>query len=286
MFTPFAFVKEGVAPFEFLLDVQSAFAAYSCTRKLNSSYTGSAFRVKRSSDNTEQDIGFVDNLIDTSDLTSFVGAGNGTMVTWYDQSGAGAHLTGSNATGSDLPYVVTSGSLVTLGGKLAVSTNGLNNGQYLQRTTAFTSATVVEVMSTTTIVSRPNEVGLSWSNPDNGYAYGTYTNTDGSVAVVNSGGGRLGNQSVTFNTQYLTNIFYNVNGGSNASFLWNNGTQTDFTLATGDFTTTSFNKINLGRFPADFHYENAKFNEWVMFADATSNRTALRNNINNFYSIY
>jgi len=41
--------------------------AYSL-RKLRSAYTGSAIRVRRSSDSTEQDIGFVNNELDTVSL--------------------------------------------------------------------------------------------------------------------------------------------------------------------------------------------------------------------------
>ena len=72
-----------------LLDLYGAnvLAAYS-VRKLSSSYTGDAIRVRRSSDNSEQDIGFdVNGDLDTSALTTFVGANNGYVVKWYDQSG-------------------------------------------------------------------------------------------------------------------------------------------------------------------------------------------------------
>jgi hypothetical protein len=45
--------------------------AYS-TRKLKSNYGGSSIRVRRSDDNTELDIGFVNNELDTSSLAEFV----------------------------------------------------------------------------------------------------------------------------------------------------------------------------------------------------------------------
>jgi hypothetical protein len=45
-------------------------------RKLSSTYGGSAIRVRRNSDNTEQDIGFVSNQLDTTALQSFVGSTN------------------------------------------------------------------------------------------------------------------------------------------------------------------------------------------------------------------
>ena len=56
-------------------------------RRLTCSYDGPCMRVRRSSDNTEKDIQFVNGLLDTSDLLSFVGANDGLVSIWYDQSG-------------------------------------------------------------------------------------------------------------------------------------------------------------------------------------------------------
>lgn len=77
-----------------LLDLYpSASVAYSL-RKLSSTYTGNAIRVRRASDNTEQNIGFdaLGNL-DTTALTSFCSGTNGFVTTWYDQSGNGSNVT-------------------------------------------------------------------------------------------------------------------------------------------------------------------------------------------------
>jgi len=52
-----------------LLDTySSAIVAYSL-RKLRTAYSGAAIRVRRSSDNTETDIGFVNNALDTASLS-------------------------------------------------------------------------------------------------------------------------------------------------------------------------------------------------------------------------
>lgn len=73
--------------------IPDARAAYS-TRKLRSAYTGSALRVRRSSDNAEQDIGFTSaGLLDSTALSSFIGGGSGFIVTWYDQSGSSRDAT-------------------------------------------------------------------------------------------------------------------------------------------------------------------------------------------------
>lgn len=66
----------------------SVYAVFAMRRMLTS-YTGAIIRVRRSSDNTEQDIGYgADNLLDGTALAAFVGAGTGVISTWYDQKGS------------------------------------------------------------------------------------------------------------------------------------------------------------------------------------------------------
>jgi hypothetical protein len=100
---------------QYFLDIYTgATQAYS-VRKLRSGYTGAAFRVRRSSDNAELDIGFVGENMDTATLLTFCGAGDGRIVKIYDQSGNGLD-TGTLAA-VDQSYVVSAGSLLTSGGK-------------------------------------------------------------------------------------------------------------------------------------------------------------------------
>lgn len=67
-------------------DAPNAIAAFSF-RKLRAAYAGSAVRLRRSSDSTEQDIGFSGDDFDSASAAAFVGAGSGFVTTWYDQSG-------------------------------------------------------------------------------------------------------------------------------------------------------------------------------------------------------
>lgn len=84
------------------------YSAYS-VRQLYSTYAGSAFRVRRSSDNTEQDIGFLTNgTLNITALTTFCSGTNGFVTTWYDQTGNLRHLT--QATTASQPQVVSSGA--------------------------------------------------------------------------------------------------------------------------------------------------------------------------------
>lgn len=66
-----------------------------------------AIRVRRSSDNTEQDIGFSGDSLDVSALLAFVGAGSGYVTTIYDQTGGGKHFT--QATTVSQPRIVNAG---------------------------------------------------------------------------------------------------------------------------------------------------------------------------------
>jgi hypothetical protein len=98
---------EEAPQFTGLLDTYSgAEAAYSL-RLLRSAYTGSAIRVRRASDNTEQDIGFDANGdFNTSALTTFCSGTNGFVKTWYDQSGNGYDVT--QTTTANQPQIFSS----------------------------------------------------------------------------------------------------------------------------------------------------------------------------------
>lgn len=82
-------------------------SAYSL-RKLDKNYAGYAIKVRRSTDNEELDIGFVDGNLDESAISLFKGIGDAFVVTMYDQSGNDRHL--QQATAARQPIIVT-GSL-------------------------------------------------------------------------------------------------------------------------------------------------------------------------------
>ena len=98
----------------FVLDDYPAHVACSL-QKLRSAYEGSAIRVRRSSDNAEQDIGFTGDDIDSSSLLTFVGAGDGFVTIAYDQVGSSNF---TQTTAARQPKVVSSGVMIT-------DTNGL-----------------------------------------------------------------------------------------------------------------------------------------------------------------
>lgn len=77
------------------LDAKAPTAAYSL-RRVRSAYSGAAVKVRRSSDNAEQD--FTPAEISSGQLANWIGSGNdGFVTTWYDQSGNGLNVTQSTA---------------------------------------------------------------------------------------------------------------------------------------------------------------------------------------------
>jgi hypothetical protein len=105
--------------FSYLLDQITGspgyFGAYSL-RKLRSAYTGYVIKIRRASDNTELDIGFVNNVVDTASIASFCSGTTGYVKTWYDQS-PGGYYNFTQTSNSQQPYIYQSGAVTTLDGK-------------------------------------------------------------------------------------------------------------------------------------------------------------------------
>lgn len=72
-------------------------AVYSLRRLLTNYNINKAINLRRSSDNTNQDIGFVGQDFDVATATTFLNGSNGFITTWYDQSGNGYNATQSTA---------------------------------------------------------------------------------------------------------------------------------------------------------------------------------------------
>lgn len=95
--------------------------AASIYRRLTVAYTGSLIRVREAGGDTELDIGYLsDGTLDTAAIASHCGANNGFLVTAYDQSGLGNHLT--NATAAEQPKIYDSGTGQLSSGGIPVAT--------------------------------------------------------------------------------------------------------------------------------------------------------------------
>jgi hypothetical protein len=106
----------------YLLDQYIGAAAAYSLRKLSKDTTN-VVRVRRSSDNAEQD--FTDTEITDGTLVSWVGGGDGFVKTWYDQSGNANNAT--QGTEANQPKIVSSGSVITVNGYQVIQYDGSND---------------------------------------------------------------------------------------------------------------------------------------------------------------
>jgi len=276
----------------------NAAAAYS-VRKLRSAYTGSAIRVRRSSDNTEQDIGFtaLGNL-DTSSLLSFVGTGgtdNGFVTTWYDQSGNARNATQSTA--ANQPQIVSSGSVILDNTKPTIFWNG---GQRLSLASDtmtngigyFSSFSVSKLNDNTS--STPRWLSL--------ISTGTSTTASrilfgkNGLNLIVAGGRRLDTDSfigATSSTTYTLNRVLNSNIlnyiSSKLDIYINSSSVASSTTfhSGGNVSATNAQTQQIGSDGSGGQNWLGNMQEMIFYtSDQSSNRTAIETNINNFYSIY
>lgn len=113
-------------PFRFGTSATST-TAYSTRRRI-AGYVGPCVRVRRSSDNTEQDIGFSVDWLDESAIAAFCGASVGHVVTWYDQAGS-ANLT--QVTTGAQPRIYDGSAVYKIGTRPAINFDRAGTDQYL-----------------------------------------------------------------------------------------------------------------------------------------------------------
>jgi len=196
---PLGFWGESSAPYQYLAPADYPTYGWSFwKRKLG--YTGACIRVRRNSDDTQQDIGFgADNYLDTVALLAFVGpTGNGFLITFYDQFG-GINLTNVYVGNQGfMPAVVSAGALITfLDGSTCIQF-GQGSGQgYTQ---IFGGTGVNMVPSDTSTILWSEEAGSSIDqapigNSDNNliFARRAIGVQDGTVTLVSWGNNSLGN---------------------------------------------------------------------------------------------
>jgi hypothetical protein len=156
------------APFDTAVGVVAAFS----TRKLLSAYAGSALRVRRTSDNTEQDIGFDGNgNLDQTALTTFVGANSGYVTIWYDQSGSARNI--SQATTTLQLRIVNAGTVETINGRASPRSPAGGEWYYRANGSVFLAGTTMDVYQIASsaataygrLLSMSSSNGNDWNNP-------------------------------------------------------------------------------------------------------------------------
>lgn len=257
-----------------LLDVVTgATAAYSL-RLLRTGYTGSAIRVRRSSDNAEQDIGFSSGDLDTSALSTFVGANSGFVVTWYDQSGNGYDA--AQSTTGRQPRIVNAGTIETDAG--SDTTLNFLGGQVLKAD--FNPATLTQptwltyLIQRTTVSASTMYVFDSFDGADRQAAFNTNTSTESVFA---------GSTKSTSFTPDTSRHIFSLLFDDASSAQWVDGV--DYSSATSP-GTDGLDGLSIGARFGNTSYLEGYVTEFVVWpADKSSSRATIESHIATHYGI-
>jgi hypothetical protein len=254
----------------YLLDTYTTAHFAVSVRKLRSAYTGFCLNVRRSSDNTQLNIGFVNDLLDTASLIAFVGVGNGFQATWYDQSTTAGNAT--QATAHIQPYVMTNGLVAKANGVPTIAF-GAYYYNYLGLTIATRTTKTVFCVFQKNGNPRPFIALLGLAS-------------DYAVSVGGAGNILLETPGGTINTLSLDNL--NVNqltilfGTAGAARVRGNGTQllTGSTSATVDVVRVGVNTSSTQRWMV------GNVSELILFPDdQTANFAAIESNQKLYFNI-
>lgn len=266
----------------------NAEVAYSL-RKLSSTYTGSAVRIRRVSDNSQLDIGFDSNgNLDTTTLSSFVGASSGTVSVWYDQSGNNKNMTQTASTSQ--PVLVSGGTTLIDKNRPIINFDGVNN--FLVGSTNTSQIGFVFAVYNTGLNGQ-FRMGQSLSTSDTA-SFNIDTIYDGSATtnirfleLTPSNSIFRGNTNIR-NSKVLST--YSSNGSSWTAWVNSN-------LETLIFVSGA----NSGNWFGDYQYNlylqrlnrlnsfnsAARVQEIIIYnSNQSTNRTAIESNINSYYQIY
>lgn len=251
-------------PVDLLLDLYPNAAGAFSLRQLRTTYTGPVVRVRRSSDNTEQD--FTASQVSDGTLATFCSATNGFVRTWYDQSGNARNATQS--TNGNQPRIVNAGILVTKNGKPAISIAG--TGDHF----------MVNGLSSTARV----DYFFVKDTADTQYVYLSNVGEDRIGLIAQSGSSNT-TVSVSFGSPSLL-----INGLSasisdrNAVYLALNGYKLE-TILNGSLSQWS--TVALFNYATTSWGFAGTIQEWVVYSsNQSSTRAAIEANINAHYAIY
>lgn len=271
---------------QFLFSDYPALVGYDVSFKLSASATY-AFRVQRSSDSAEQDIGFTgDGLIDESALSSFVGAGTGYVTKLYNQGtgGTGGVYDASQATQANMPVVVSGGTLVKQNGKLAMDM-GVGVLRYLTTGTFPTLAArplsyVYVATCGGTLGTRSQIVADAIDGTDRMIAL--YSRIIGGLWSAFSGTA-VDDGASDKNQNVVTTIFK----ASNQTNSWVNQVQKHTNAATG--TNAGVNGLTIGVnyvLGLNASHDGTIQNVMLYESDENANRTAIETALNDHYGAY
>jgi hypothetical protein len=293
LLNPYAFeVPSG----NLLLDSFPGASAAFSLRKLDKDYAGNCIRVRRTSDNAEQNIGFTGGYCDTASLKSFCASTNCTVTTWYDQSGNGKNAT--QTTAASQPRIVISGSIIRYGGTPVLQRDSQTviipgNITGLTNQSIFTAAALrVDVNeSTPGFLLLAADSSIFTNGIGFGVTTGLLTNERLCWLTVAAPSAVRGAGQVTTNIPQGRYVFTQLFQQSPTIVqIYQNATLQTLVPASlnGGFSSINYpNRWNIGMTANMTSFTNNSLIEVVLYPSYQSaNRAQIEGNINRFYAIY
>lgn len=273
----------GAAAVPLLLDTYTGASSAYSLRKLRTAYSGSAIRVRRSSDNAEQDIGFVSGVLDTASLATFCGAGSGYITTFYDQAGS---VNYTQATTTAQPRIVNAGTVESLNSKTAINALGAQwlLSSFAHTGSGLTAIAVASMDSGTVNYGRMLTVASTVAGED-------YQSVGAAALVIRNGstnaiqayrnGGGQSSSAVTLATQFLGVSKFD---GTNHTMRVNAANATAMS-STGNFSAVE-STLLVGS--ARNNFWTGKLQELILIKSAISSPdlSTVETDINAYYGVY
>lgn len=275
---------EPILSFTGLLSVYPGAAAAYSLRLLDNFYQGYAIKVRRASDNAEQDIGFTVNNLDISTLETFCSGTDGYVTTWYDQSGNGNDAT--QTTSANQPQIVSAGSTILDNGKPAIQFDGSNDYINLDNSIITNPSiddykSVINVLSVDNTASDYTIYNLVYNSTQNMSLSYDRNNSNSIQSRYYDGTTVNDTSNLISQPQNLVSQFFRDSTLQNNSYL-----NTSLFNDTLSARSHALDGNNIGRGFSIVNYFKGKYQEMIIYnSDQSSNRTGIESNINNYYNI-
>ena len=267
-------IESGITP---PLDiVTNAAWAYS-VRKLRTAQGDSCFLVRRTSDNTQQVIGFVPDgsIYDTTALKTFIGSSHGRVVTWYDGSGSNIHATTTDTLTQ--PFIAHHGKIIYFGGKPSITQrdpSDTTNRSLWKHFNILTAGSATCTFFTAMYMTQP-QILLSEKPVNTEFLF-----------FANAGSGGAANGGAGTPSIWINN---NAMSGTTRGDAWNtlvlNSKQNIF--AATNFNSSTWSNFCTEHTTVNFIDGPTFIGEMIMYySDKSADRTTLQDNLNSFFISY
>lgn len=273
-------------PLLLLNEYPSATIAFSF-RKLKDNYSGNCVRIRRSSDNVEQDFGFSNNYLDTASIRTFLTTNSGFVAIWYSQNDTLTAFNATQATAASQPRIFNAGTFEILKSGSSLIAMYFDGGDFL----ATNNAVFFNGLYTAFSVHRNNSVTgarlLFAQDAGSGTNRGpqflrTNGTTPQTVSFISNSATAESGAAISNDVAYI----FAAQKTSSGMELFVNGSSNGATTQSGNAQNPNTG-VYIGQIGDNSGRYDGRMSELLLWGkDNSSNRTGILTNINAYYGIY